>query len=233
MKNKKEVIRLVMLLFIFSVISIAFLNQSHDLKSKNEILKKENNNLKTEAVKLKNNTSKLEENIRQIKLDQEEKNNKSALNINYTDVTDNVRFIEKESHILQLPQSGSIAMRPVYPNTLVKVYEKALVNGETWLFIEIPTYDSPENNRGWLKESDSVPLTKEKVKLVQNIEIQAGSEYYETEEFKDIKTTTPKKFEMLDIGWLVEKNEGYCKVSQAGGRTVWVKESSIIYPEVK
>ena len=231
MKNKKIFLGFVILLFIFSaiiiiIIIIIYSNESNNFKCGNQILEIEN-------IRLKNKILQLEKDVSDLKLTKDDIN-KKILSIYYIEVNDKVRFIEKENNILALPESGSSIMRPVDTNTLATVYEKALVNDESWLFVQIPTYDSPINNRGWIKESDTTVYTKDKMKLVQSdVEIKAGSEVYETFEFKDIKTTTPIKLIMKDSGRLLEKKEGYCRIFHAGGRDIWVKESSVIYPEVK
>jgi hypothetical protein len=226
MKNKKSFVSFVILLFVFSTLTVGCSSESTNLKSENELLKIEN-------AQLKDNVYKLGKSISDIKLNQVNIT-VTPLMIDYMEVTDKVRFIEKDNYILALPQSGSTIMRPVGTNTLATVYEKALVNEEPWLFLQIPTYDTGANNRGWIRESDTTAFTKDKVKLVQSdVDIKAGSEVYETFEFKDIKTTTPIKLTAKDGGRLQEKRDGYCRISLAGGRDMWVKESSVIYPGVK
>ncbi|MDQ7096116.1 hypothetical protein REC12_21195 [Desulfosporosinus sp. PR] len=107
-----------------------------------------------------------------------------------------------------------------------------MVEDVTWLFIAIPVYDSLTNSKGWIKENDTVPYTKDKVTLVQSdVAIKAGAEVYKTFNFDDIKKTTPIKLVAEDGGRLEEKVNGYCRISEAGGVSVWVKESSVIYPE--
>ena len=226
MKNKESFISFVILLFIFSTLTVGCSNESNNLKSENEILKTENAQLKDKVYQLGKSISEIKLNQGNITL--------KPLMIDYVEVNDKVRFIEKENYILALPQSGSSIMRPVSTNTLATVYEKALVDQESWLFVRIPTYDAATNNRGWIRESDTTAYTKDKIKLVQSdVEIKAGSEVYKTFEFKDIKSTTPIKLKVKDSGRLQEKKDGYCRISLAGGRDMWVKESSVIYPEVK
>jgi len=226
MKNKESIISFVIILFIFSTLTVGCSNESNNLKSENEILKREN-------AQLKDRVYQLGKNISEIKLNQENITLKPLM-IDYVEVNDKFRFIEKKNYILALPQSGSSIMRPIGTNTLATVYEKALVDQESWLFVQIPTYDTAANNRGWIRESDTTAYTKDKIKLVQSdVEIKAGSEVYETYEFKDIKTITPIKLKAIDSGRLEEKKDGYCRISLAGGRDMWVKESSVIYPEVK
>lgn len=226
MKNKKSFISFVILLFILSTLTVGCSNKSNNLKSENEILK-------TENAQLRDTVYQLGKNISEIKLKQENITLKPLM-IDYVEVNEKVRFIEKENYILALPQSGSSIMRPVGTNTLATVYEKAVVDTESWLFVRVPTYDTAANNRGWIRESDTTAYTKDKIKFVQSdVEIKAGSEVYRTFEYKDIKTTTPIKLRMKDSGRLEEKKDGYFRISQEGGRNMWVKESSVIYPEVK
>jgi hypothetical protein len=226
MKNKKSFVSFVILLFVFSTLTVGCSSENNNLKSENELLKIEN-------AQLKDKVYQLGKSISDIKLTQGNIT-QAPLMIDYMEVNDKVRFIAKENYILALPQSGSTIMRPVCTNTLATVYEKALVNEESWLFLQIPTYDTGANNRGWIRESDTTAYTKDKVKLVQSdVDIKAGSEVYETFEFKDIKTTTPIKLTAKDGGRLQEKKDGYCRISLAGGRDMWIKENSVIYPSVK
>lgn len=225
MKRKKIFIGSVSLLLIFYAITIGCYRKINNPKSENQMLKIEN-------AQLKDRVFQLEKNINELKLTKGNINTET-LAINYVEVTDKVRFIEKENYILALPQSGSLIMRPISSNTLATVYDNALVNNESWFFVQIPAHDCPINNKGWIKECDTTAYTKDKIKLVQSdVEIKAGSEAYEAFEFKDIKTTTPIKLAMKDSGRLQEKKDGYCRISQAGGKDIWVKETSLIYPEV-
>lgn len=218
MKSFKKLIIFLLLIFILSLSIVGCSSETDDLKAEN--------------AKLKDKISQLEKSIYDLKRSEEV--NDTPLVITYVEPEEKVKFIEKENYILALPQIGSEKMRPVYSNTLAAVCDKALVNNEYWLFIRIPTYDSPCNNKGWIKESDTEAYTKDKVPLLQSdVEIKSGAEVYETYEFKDIKNTVPQKLSMQDSGRLQEKKDGFCRISQAGGKDIWVKESSIIYPEVK
>ena len=115
MKNKKSFISFLILLFIFSTLTVGCSSESNDLKSENEILTSEN-------AMLRDKVYKLGETISEIKLKQEDIT-LTPLMIDYVEVNDKVRFIEKENYILALPQSGSSILRPVGTNTLATVYE--------------------------------------------------------------------------------------------------------------
>lgn len=146
MKNIKIFIGFVMIIVLSSIIAIVCLKQSNNLKRENQILK-------TENAQLENKVYKLEKHIGEIKSEQQKINQKTLV-IDYVEVDDKVKFIEKQNYILVLPEAGSKIMRPVYPNTLATVCEKAIVDNETWIFVEIPTYDSSTNEKGWIKEAD-------------------------------------------------------------------------------
>jgi hypothetical protein len=44
-----------------------------------------------------------------------------------------------------------------------------------WLYISIPVYDAPMNYKGWIKESDTVLYTKDKINSVQgDVKVKKG-----------------------------------------------------------
>jgi PBP1b-binding outer membrane lipoprotein LpoB len=225
MKYINKLTSSIITIFIFSLITVGCSNESNNYKKENEILKVENQQLKDKVIQLDKNVSDYKS--KELKQNQ--------LLIAYdAEIPDKVRFIEKENKLLALPQEDSITFNIIQKNTLAKVLDRALVNEEMWIYIEIPVYDTAANYKGWIKEKDTVAYTKEKVKLVQSdVTIKAGSEVYETYKFEDIKTVAPKKMTIDDRGRLEERKDGYCRIFQAGGRDIWVKESSVIYPELR
>lgn len=146
------------------------------------------------------------------------------------------RFVKNELHILLLPLSGSPQLNIIRPNTVVDVNDVVQVesfNREVWLYVTIPVYDSAMNMKGWIKEADTVPLTKENQKLVQNVTIKKGTPVYETFEFENISSLTPVILEYDKGGRLVKKKEGFFHLSCPGGLDIWVSEQYIVYPEVE
>lgn len=206
---------------ILVVIAVGCSNQGDDHIQQIESLTLENEKLKTEI-------SDLEKVVDDYKLKETKQN---ELVIAYTDVPEKVRFVEQEITLLALPQEGSKVLNPIRTNTLVTVLDRAFVNEQLWINVQIPVYDTPANNKGWILEEDSVPYTPDKKEQVQSdVRIRAGAEVYETYEFEDIKNTTPIILNNEDRGRLEEKREGYCHISQAGGLDIWVKEESVVYP---
>lgn len=222
MKHIKKIISSIIAIFILSLVTVGCSHQSSNY----------NQNLEIETQQLKEKIAKLEKNVNDYKTKELKQN---QLIIGYgSKIHDKVRFIEKENKLLALPQDDSIKFRDIQKNTLAKVIDIGMVEGVTWIYIEIPVYDSLTNFKGWIKENDTVLYTKDKVQLVQSdVAIKAGAEVYKTSNFEDIKKITPVKLVAIDSGRLEEKLNGYCRISQAGGINVWVKESSVMYPDTK
>lgn len=206
---------------VLLVITVGCSNQGEDYKGQVEMLTRKNDKLKIEL-------SDLEKVVDDYKLKVTQQN---EFTIAYIDVPEKVRFIEQEIELLALPLKDSKGLNPISANTLVTVLDRATVKEQIWMYIEIPVYDTPANNKGWMLEEDSVPYTADKKELVQSdVRIKSGAEVYETYEFEDIKNTSPIILSNEERGRLQEKREGYCLISQAGGNHIWVLEQSIIYP---
>ena len=188
-------------------------------------------NSQNENQQLKNKIAQLEKIVNDYKTKELKQNDFSISN---DEVINKFRFIENENKLLLLPLEDSRVVRNIQTNTLAKVIDRGVVDGLTWIYVEIPVHDSPIFSKGWIKENETAPYTKDKVRLVQSdVAIIAGAEVYETFKFDDIKKTTPVKLENEDSGRLEEKFNGYARISQAGGRDIWVKESSVIYPGIE
>lgn len=132
-----------------------------------------------------------------------------------------------------MPTISTIKLNSIWENTVVTVLDTANVNNVIWLYISFTVYDSPSNYKGWIKESDTVSYTIDKISSVlSDIKVKIGEPVYETEDFADIKSIKPIIATDNDYGRIIEKKDEYLKLSCAGGRSIWVKYSSAIYPAV-
>ncbi|MFL0248292.1 hypothetical protein [Candidatus Clostridium stratigraminis] len=191
--------------------------------------------LKTENEQLKSKVFQLEKelNDKNNKITEFQNNEINTLNINYIENKSSKSFVEKKCNLLALPVNNSVKLNDVSYNTVVTVLDTANVNNVTWLYVAIPIYDSPTNYKGWIKESDTVLYTKDKIAKVQSeVMVKKGTNIYETETFEDIKSVKPYMADGSEHGRIQEKKDGYMKVQCAGGRTIWVNETSVVYPEV-
>lgn len=188
----------------------------------------ENNQLKSQVKQLEKELGEKSKEIAELK------NANKTFTINYMQNTNSKRFIEKQCSLLALPVDSSIIMRTISENTVVTVIDTAEVNSTIWLYISIPVYDSPSNYKGWIRESDSVPYTEEmKSKVQSDVTVKKGECVYETYDFADIKSTTPYIAEYEEHGRIIERCEGYLQLSCPGGKTIWVKDTSVIYPPIE
>ena len=192
------------------------------------------------AVKFEN--EQLKNKITHIEKDLNDKNSKitelqnkdlSNLTINYIQNENSRRFVEKQCGLNGLPINNSIKLNTIKENTVVTILDTANVNNVIWIYVVIPVYDSPSNMKGWIKEAETVLYTKSKVKSVQSeVLVKNGEAVYEIFDFENRKSNTPYKANDVVRGRIEEKRDGYVRLSCPGGNTIWVKENSIIYPEV-
>lgn len=156
------------------------------------------------------------------------------LSINYVKYNSKKRFIPKELPLLALPKKNSAELRCILANTVVEVEDAAYTENQDdlWLYVVVPVYDSPDSMKGWVKESDTLPFTKENQELVQSdVMIKKGVSIYEVESFEMISSAVPLKSDG-ERGRLVEKREGYAKILCPGGRDIWVEQKFIVYPSL-
>jgi len=158
---------------------------------------------------------------------------KENFTINYIENASSKRFVVNQLDLLSFPSTDSVHLNSIAPNTVVNIFDTAEVDNVIWLYVSIPVYDSPSNYKGWIKEADTIAYSKDMMSKVQsNITVKSGAKVYETESFEGIKTSTPYKSSGEEQGRIQERKEGYVKLECAGGKTIWVKDTEIIYPEI-
>jgi hypothetical protein len=191
--------------------------------------------IKSENQQLKNKISQFEKDSSDKNSQRSELQNKAVpnLTINYIENTNSKRFVEKQCDLLGLPVDNSIRLNTINENTVVTILDTVNVNNIIWLYVQIPVYDSPSNMKGWIKQADTILYTTDEVKNVQSgVFVKKGEAVYQVYEFGDIKSATPYKTSDELRGRIEEKRDGYVRLNCSGGNTVWVKEASVIYPEV-
>lgn len=159
-------------------------------------------------------------------------NSDSNLTINYIENKYQKVFVENKIDLFALPLDDSIILNTIYENTVVNVIDTAEVNNVIWLYVSIHVYDTSSNYKGWIKESDASLYTKDKINKVQgHVTVKEGEDIFETYNFEDISITEPYKSNN-DGGRIEERKDGFVRIQCAGGKTIWVKEISIVFPEV-
>lgn len=218
MKKKNFII-----FIVFFVLLSGCSNESQSIKSENEQL----------IIKISQLEKELsDKNSRISELQNLQNNALKNIMINYIENRSSKMFVEKKCDLLALPIENTIKLNLIDENTVVNVLDTAEVNNIIWLYVLIPVYDTPSNYKGWIKETDSVLYTKEIMNKVQSdVKVIKGEDVYDTSNFEDIKIVIPYKANK-ERGRIVEKKDGYLRINCPGGKTIWVKDTSIIYPDV-
>lgn len=143
-------------------------------------------------------------------------------------------LVEKRSVIYELPNEKALSINMIYEGTVITVLSSLTVNNEIWLCVEIPVLDTPVNTKGWIKKADTTEFTKDRVQdAMCPIYVRQGESIYETSEFNGLSSIKPILATGSEWGKIEKRVEGFIELSCPGGKTIFVKESAIIYPGVK
>lgn len=182
----------------------------------------ENNSLKEQLASLELDKKRLEN-------EQKDFNEVALLDMSYEY---RKRFVPKKSEIRPIPINSVKPFRVILTNSVIDVIDSVDNNGQIWLYVSIPVYDTPLNNKGWVLESETVPLTEDTIKLVQsNVTIRERTPIYNgdfTEKESAQSTTTP-----YDVSGRIERRQGsFVYIMSHGGWYFWVEEKYIDYPKI-
>lgn len=184
---------------------------------------------------------KAESEIKKLEVDLYSKNKEIAklneekienLIINYIGNDTKRVFIEEQKDLFALPDEKSQIISYIMSYSVIDVLDTAEVNNVIWLYVSIPVYDTPSNYKGWIKSSDTVAYTRDKISSVKSdAKVKTGSELIESFDFPDIKEVIPDIAEYDEGGRISDKRDGYVRLDCHGGRSIWVHEEDLIYPD--
>lgn len=156
------------------------------------------------------------------------------ISINYIGYSYKHRLVMRDSaKLLAMPREGAPVLMEVQPGAVLEVLDAASANDTgLWLYVEAPVYSSPTNYKGWIRESDTVPLTRENRSQIRgDLYLKAGTPVYQwLEDFTAIARTKSRPLEGDARGWLVRRQDGYADLSLPGGLSLLVEEKYLIYP---
>lgn len=198
-------------------------------------LARENNRLKLAL----DNTTSLTENLQlQVSALQSQINDfQSIPSITYCTYEFNKRLVIDQLEVHLYPGTKAPAVpRAIEPYTMVDVLGSGLLETEgreLWLYVTFPVYDTPMDNKGWIKEADTVALTEDnKVLVKSNIYLKKGVPIYEVDSFDSIQSSKSSELSDDVTGRIERDNGGYVYIQCGGGWSFWVEKKHIIYPEV-
>ncbi len=150
-------------------------------------------------------------------------NDNFPLSVSYIGYEEHYRFISNSS-ILWMPDESGPKVCDL-SNTLVEVmFAGYTTEDNVWLFVNFRTYDTPSNNRGWIREANTEKYTKGNQKLVKDIIIPKGTQCVDKNE---------NKVTDYDRFGLIEKQEqDKVLVMFAGGDESWYYTNDLKYPPV-
>lgn len=148
--------------------------------------------------------------------------NNAPLSVTYTTYKEHYRFISKSAPVLWMPDDSSPKVCDL-ENKLVNVLFAGYTSEDNvWLYVSFMTYDTPTNNRGWIRESQTAKYTKNNQNLVKDIIIPKKTMGVDKNE---------NNVESYDQFGLIEKQEkDRVLVMFAGGKEVWYYKKDIKYP---
>ncbi len=218
---KKPMSLLVILLFIVSGCS----NTTESIEI--EGLKNERDQLKASVSVLTEENQQLRQDVSLAQKEVE------PLSFNYIETLEKKRFVPKELSLLVLPQEGSQTLNKIEANTVVEIQDFVEVNGEVWLHVTIPVFDSPTNMKGWIKEEESDLYTRETQELVKSpIKVIEGTNVFKVELVSEVSTVNAEKIES-DQNCFISDQDEYFALGCAGGTSFIVKKSDVVYPPLE
>lgn len=126
--------------------------------------------------------------------------------------------------------------RTIEPYTVVDVLGSGFLETEgreLWLYVTFPVYDTPMDNRGWVRETDTVALTEENRTLVRNgVYLGKGTPIYEVTSSENIPGSRSTILVNDILGRIDRTTEGYVYIECGGGWSFWVEKKYLIYPTV-
>ena len=134
--------------------------------------------------------------LEQVKYLEEEKDNsfKLPISMTYTDLGYNKVLVVNKCNLHALPIKDFGVLRQIEANTAVQVLDMVISSdNNTWLYVETQPLDTPINYKGWIMESDIVPLTEENRYDAINVAVDEGTSVYEGYRVEHIKSTKPDR----------------------------------------
>lgn len=164
-------------------------------------------------------------------LEGELRETRRPISMNYVDVNAKQRLLKHDADLLLWPRAQAVVLQQVSKGTLLQVVLAAAVDGdEIWLFVKVPSYSSPANSIGWVREQDTEVLTSDNARSSRNVYVKAGTPVYNVGRFDEIQASEQESLEVDVLAWIDEQRDGMARVTAPGGLGFWVKQEFLIYP---
>ena len=142
------------------------------------------------------------------------------------------RFVQVDTELMFLPGREETVLRDVPAGTIVQVIQKTtnLETGDEWLYVQVPVYDTPQDNRGYILLDTAVYFTPDlERRAVSPLTIPQGTNLYSVEPGSsgEVVEVTEQDLRVFLIG----PENGQVRVGASGGREYLVNPDAIRYPQ--
>lgn len=148
-----------------------------------------------------------------------------TLSVTYIGYEESYRFVSKSAPVLWMPDDRSPKVCDIQDKLVNVLFAGYTSEDNVWLFVSFMTYDTPTNNRGWIRESKTDKYTKDNQKLVNDIIIPKGTLGIDQNE--DYKPTKDQ------LGFIEKREGNKVLVMFVGGEEVWYYKKDIKYPPLE
>jgi len=179
--------------------------------------------LEEENRRLANEKARLEEEVESLKVKY------MPLYSSAADAT--VRFVREDTALRFLPGQQEMEIRKIPAGTLVQVIQKTvnMETNETWLYVEVPVFDTPQDNRGYIPVEPTVYFTPDlERRVISPVTVPAGSTLYSAEpgqEGRELETPAQDQKVIIE-----GRRQGLVLCTAAGGTTFLTAPENILYP---
>jgi cell division protein FtsB len=214
-KSKKIIILIIfvgLIITMFTSLLIRETNLNKKLLRRNAQLQKDLKVKNKDLIEITKSENQVESEINKLK-----NSELTELGMVFCSYKYKTRFIEKNTNLLLSPYSKSLSIGIAKAGTVVNVLYTASVDsnidedGDTWLLVQIPVYDTPMNYLGWIRESNTVEYTKNKIKDV----------------VREVKTKGGLR------GEIMSKQGSMVTLFLPGGDEITVDKNDVVYPKVE
>ena len=142
------------------------------------------------------------------------------------------RFVQVDTELMFLPGREEAVLRDVSAGTIVQVIQKTtnLETGEEWLYVQVPVYDTPQDNRGYILLDTAVYFTPDlERQAVSPLTLPEGTNLYSVEpgRSEEVVDVTERVLRVFLIG----PENGLVRVGASGGQEYLVNPEAIGYPQ--
>jgi hypothetical protein len=222
--KRTTILIIISLLFLF----IWTLSQSISLRKENVQLRQAYNNRNMQNEELESKILNLQNQIDDFQ---------SSPSISYYTYEFDRRLVLNQLEAYMYPGSHAPKIsRIIEPYTVIDILGSGILETEgreLWLYVAFPVNDTPMDNRGWIREKDTVALTEEnKVLVKNNVLLKKGTPIYEIDSPANIKESNPKML-LSDVFGRIDRDiDGYIYLECGGGWSFWVEKKYVVYPTI-